>query len=68
MSDFTWSSEAVDILRELWGRKSASTIGALIGTTKNSVIGKADRLGLPQVQTGRYTTERCPVCGHRVHA
>ena len=44
----TWTALEIDVLRRLWDAgKSASTIGREIGRTKNSVIGKVHREGLP---------------------
>ena len=43
-----WTPEQEEIVRTEWplGRLSAAGIGELIGKTRNSVIGKAHRLGL----------------------
>ena len=45
-----WTAERVELLRKLWGEGlSASQIAAHIeGATRNSVIGKRNRLGLPK--------------------
>src|SRR5215207_10989777 len=45
-----WTDAEVDTLRELWGSLSASKIGARISRTKNAVIGRARRIGLPKIQ------------------
>ncbi|MEX2450935.1 MAG: GcrA family cell cycle regulator [Rhodospirillales bacterium] len=46
-SGFSWTPEKVDALRAGWrAGKSAERIGAEIGTTKNAVAGKVDRLNL----------------------
>lgn len=44
-----WTHEAVDTLRQLWTDRSVTTegIGIRLGMSKNAVIGKARRLGLP---------------------
>ncbi|NWG52343.1 MAG: GcrA cell cycle regulator [Hydrogenophilaceae bacterium] len=44
-----WTDENVALLRKLWGEgRSARDIAARIsGATRNSIIGKAHRLGLP---------------------
>lgn len=43
----TWNDERVAELTELWGAgKTAKEIAAVMGLTKNAVIGKADRLSL----------------------
>ena len=43
-----WTSERVEVLRQLWGQgQTASQIAARLGgTTRNAVIGKAHRMGL----------------------
>ena len=44
-----WSKEQIDILRRLWSRGEPARIIALqLRTTRNAVIGKANRLGLPK--------------------
>ena len=43
-----WSKEEVDILKKLWSRGEPARIIALqLRTTRNAVIGKANRLKLP---------------------
>jgi|SRR5580658_7433199 GcrA cell cycle regulator len=45
-----WTAELVERLRELWPHElghSTKEIGRLLGQSKNSVVGKAHRLGLP---------------------
>ena len=44
---FFWTDEAIKVLERLWETFPAKEIGALVGKTKNAVIGKANRLGLP---------------------
>ncbi len=42
-----WTDEAVETLRTMWAAgASAREIGERVGTTRNAVIGKANRLGL----------------------
>lgn len=50
----SWSKHDEDIVRALWGKVSSPLIAAKIGhgITKNGVISKAKRLGLPQLQKG----------------
>jgi len=45
-----WTAVDNGALRELWGTSSASKIGAYLGKTKNAVIGRARRMGLPKIQ------------------
>ena len=49
MSDFWWSPENVERLKELWPTgKSAEVIAKEMGaSSRNSIIGKVHRLGLP---------------------
>ena len=43
-----WTEEQIDQLKELWSEGlSTSEIGRKLGVTKNAVVGKALRLGLP---------------------
>ena len=43
-----WTPELISRLRELWaGGESVSAIGRMLGCSKNAVVGKAHRLGLP---------------------
>jgi hypothetical protein len=43
----TWTEDAVATLRERWAAgDSAGDIAAALGVSRNSVIGKASRLGL----------------------
>jgi GcrA cell cycle regulator len=41
-----WPQEKIDVLRAKWPDHSAREIAMMIGKTRNSVIGKARRLGL----------------------
>lgn len=42
-----WTAAKVATLKKLWPTHSAEQIGKKIGTTRNAVIGKAHREGLP---------------------
>ena len=44
-----WKPSQDQILKKRWGRESASAIGQRIGKTKNAIIGRAWRLGLPNM-------------------
>lgn len=56
MAERTWTPERVDNLKSLWakGLSAAQISGQLRGVSRNAVIGKIHRLGLP----GRNTTIR----------
>lgn len=41
-----WNAGRIEILMEMWPTHTAPEIGAVIGKTKNAIIGKARRLGL----------------------
>ena len=44
-----WSNEQIIVLKKLWSRgESARIIALQLGTTRNAVIGKANRLKLPK--------------------
>ena len=44
-----WNDERVEILKSRWAENwTASAIAGLIGCSRNAVIGKARRLGLPE--------------------
>ena len=49
MRQFDWSPEAIAQLTQLWNEGlSTAQIGLRIGVTKNSVVSKAHRVGLPE--------------------
>ena len=48
-----WTSRNAETLRKLWGDVAPAEIAERLGTTKNSVIGKADRMGLKRHWTKR---------------
>lgn len=57
-----WTNDAIEQLRNLWADgHSATQIGARLGVSKNTVIGKAHRLKLP----GRASPIRCRVPGEQ---
>ncbi len=62
VSDFAWTAEAVAHLRTLWTEgHSTAAIARRMNTSKNSVVGKAHRLGLPPRPSpirGKGTGER----------
>ena len=61
-SDFDWTAETVAHLRTLWTEgHSTAEIGRRMGISKNAVVGKAHRLGLPPRPSpiqGKGTSER----------
>lgn len=61
-SDFDWTAETIAHLRTLWTEgDSTAEIGRRMGISKNAVVGKAHRLGLPPRPSpilGRDTGER----------
>lgn len=43
-----WTEERIEVLTRMWGEGTpAKVIGDHVGATKNAVIGKAHRIGLP---------------------
>lgn len=49
-----WTHEAEAVIRENWGKVRAIVIAEKIGTTKNAVCGKAQRMGLARLQEPRF--------------
>ena len=50
--NIAWGDEHDRILRDLWGNTRAASIAKRIGVTKNAVIGRARRIGLPRFDSG----------------
>lgn len=60
--NFDWTNEAIEILKKRWAEKlSAQKIGDELGTTRNAVIGKINRLGLGRKSSGPRAKEEKPV-------
>lgn len=52
MAQDYWTDDRVERLESFWERGySAGAIAELLGTSKNAVIGKKDRLGLGEHET-----------------
>lgn len=48
----TWTPERVELLSQLWSSGlPTAQIGKQLGITKNAVVGKAHRIGLPERQS-----------------
>jgi len=60
MTVLTWTDDRVEQLKKLWeGGLSASQIAAELGNvTRNAVIGKVHRLGLPAAPKARLRRRR----------
>ena len=58
-----WTYKRVELLKSMWrDGQSASTIAAALGnTSRNAVIGKAQRLGLPKSNTGAAIERLHPI-------
>lgn len=52
MPNNSWTDEETEILRRLWSTTFASQIAVMVNKTKNAVIGRACRLGLPPKKKG----------------
>ena len=53
-----WSDQLTNTLRELWATWTAGELCRLTGLTRNAIIGKAWRLGLPRKKpSGNGTTK-----------
>lgn len=70
-SRFQWPAAKIDLLRELWPQEelSVTIIARRLGMTRNAVVGKRRRLGLPERITGFPTQEaaRDPTPRKRKH-
>lgn len=59
MTKSQWTDERVALLKELHGKgHSFSMIARELGTTRNAVIAKADRLGLTHRKPKKPTVKR----------
>jgi hypothetical protein len=60
VKDFNWTDEAVETLRSMWKTHSRAVIANTLGKgcTRNAVIGKGLRLGLPKTRAGGGIRER----------
>jgi hypothetical protein len=52
VKDFIWTEERANVVREMWDDHSCSVIATRLGTSRNSVIGKARRMHLPKKKVG----------------
>lgn len=51
----SWTQESIDLLRSMWNcGHSGGQIGLELGVTRNSVIGKAHRMGLSKPREFRH--------------
>ncbi len=58
---FTWTDRAIDILKTMYGAgDSHGVIARELGTTRNSCIGKANRLGLQREAKARAEVRKVP--------
>ncbi len=61
MISTTWTEERTALLTRLWKEgRSAAVVAAEMGVSRNAVIGKVDRLGLPARGGPRTTIARRP--------
>jgi hypothetical protein len=64
---FEWTGVNMQILRDLWGEHSSGYIAGVIGNpSRNSVLGKAHRLGLMEKRSGITKTRATPFRKPRV--
>lgn len=55
MSEPFWTTERLQLAVMMWrDARPASEIGIKVGTTRNAVIGKMNRLGIPHGSTGEF--------------
>lgn len=57
-SPSAWTAEQDAILRENWSKITTAALGLLVGKTKNSVISRAHRTGLPSYGTKLQNLKR----------
>jgi len=56
-----WNPENQEILRVFWNQGlTTQKIATIMGTSKNSIIGKANRLGLPSRARGNKLGKKYP--------
>jgi GcrA cell cycle regulator len=64
---FEWTGVNEQVLRDLWGEYSSSYIAGVIGApSRNSVLGKAHRLGLSEKRSGTPKSRSTPFRKPRV--
>ena len=57
-----WTAERIEMLKAMWARGlTAEEIGRQIGTSRNAILGKRMRLGLPGRDSGRSRKRYRPV-------
>lgn len=49
----TWTDKDVELLREMWPKKSATQIGIVLSKSRSSIISKARRIKLENKKQGR---------------
>jgi GcrA cell cycle regulator len=56
-----WTEQRLEQLKSLWAKGlSISQIGAEIGVSRNAVVGKVHRMGLPKRQSPIMRSEKTP--------
>lgn len=55
-----WTEEEIALLRLHWDKMSCRELGKLVNRSKNSVIGKAHRIGLPAIDKPHINTPPKP--------